>query len=224
MSPRYPLVQAVAAKLHTVHPVILLAPIAIGSWMAAPTFAMSDTNTANLPAPIQTAANAVRPLLSGGKASDTDSTSNSSAGASTIRPVVIPSPSVVIPGGGPSGGMSSGGAGGGNLGGGMSHFGAGSAISPRPALPLPQDKLSSTGTLNLSPPAHTSPPPVPHPVAPPVARIPPITPPIIIAPTRPPVARPPVIVVPPFRVQPFPVGRPIVGRPFVGGGGFARHH
>jgi hypothetical protein len=44
MSPRYPLVQAVAAKLHTVHPVILLAPIAIGSWMAAPTFAMSDTN------------------------------------------------------------------------------------------------------------------------------------------------------------------------------------
>jgi hypothetical protein len=221
MSPRYPLVHAVAAKLHTVHPAILLAPVAIGSWMGASTFAMSDTATANLPAPIQTAANAVRPLLSGGKASDTDSTSNSGTGGSTIRPAVIPSPMVVIPGGGPSGGMSSGGAGGGNFGGGMSHFGAGNAISPRPALPLPQDKLSSTGTPNLSPPAHTSPPPVPHPVAPLVARTTPVNRPAVVVPSPPLIARPPVLLVPRFRMQPFPFGRPMVGHPFVGGG-FAR--
>jgi hypothetical protein len=214
MSPRSPVFQAFIGKLPAIHPAILLAPVAIGAYTGASAFAMGDTNTANLPAPIQTAANAVRPLLLGGRALDTDSTSNSTAGVSTIRPAVIPSPTVVIPGAGPSGG-------GGQFGGGMSGFGSGGVI-PGAALPLPHDKLPSGGASNL-PPTHAMPHPVPHPIGPPVVRIAPVTPPVVVVPPRPPMAHPPVIVAPPLRMQPFPLGRPMVARPFVGGGGFVRH-
>lgn len=216
MSPRSSVLQAVIGKLTTPHPVMLLIPIAIGAHLAAPTFAMGDTNPANLPAPIRNATNAVRPFLLGGKALDTDSTLNSAAGASTMRPAVIASPTVGIPGGAGSGG-------GVMFGSGMPS-GSGGPISPRPAPPAPHDKFPSGGAPNLLPPARVTPPPVPHPIAPPVARIAPVTPPVIVVPPRPPIAHPPVIVVPPLRMQPFPLGRPVVAPPFMRGSGMGRRH
>ena len=74
MSPRSSLVQIFTSKLHTKHPLISLTPLAIAAWMEAPTFAMGDTNTEDLPAPIQMAADTVRSALLGAKAPAADAT------------------------------------------------------------------------------------------------------------------------------------------------------
>jgi len=68
MPSRSSVFQAVMAKLPTPHPVMLLVPIAIGAHMAAPSFAMGDTNTGNIPAPIEKVVDAVRSALPGAKA------------------------------------------------------------------------------------------------------------------------------------------------------------
>src|SRR5712671_4964541 len=157
MPSRSSVFHAVMAKLPTPHPVMLLAPIAIGAHMAAPSFAMGDTNTANVPPPIQTAVDAVRSALPGAKSPVVDASSNSGIGVSRLGTATIPSQTVVIPSGGlGSSGMSD--AAGGNFGGTISGSSSGGRIPARPAPLAPQ--------ANLSPPPRptsTSPAPV-HPL------------------------------------------------------------
>jgi len=185
--------------------------------MAAPSFAMGDTNTGNIPAPIEKVVDAVRSALPGAKAPAADATTNSGGGVAAIGAAPTPPSTIVMP----STGLGGGSAAGGNFGVGM--FGSG-GIPARPAPLAPQTNLSPPPrpTFTSPVPVHPLPPPIPRPVAPPVVRIPPVIPPPVVVVPRPPIMHPPVIVVPPFRTQPFPFGRPMVSRPFVGGGGFAR--
>lgn len=206
-------------KLPTPHPAILLTPIAIGAYMAAPAFAIGDTKTANVPAPILRAADAVRSELPEAKApvaAPLNPVGNAPvivAAPTAPSTVIMPIP---VPGGG--------GAVGSNFGGGTP--GSGGRIATRPAPAAPQANLSPPRqpTSTLPRPARPLPPPIPHPAVPPAARIPTATPPIVLQQQRAPVMYPHVTNTPFYRMQVPSFGRPLAARSFVGGGGFVRHH
>jgi hypothetical protein len=211
--------QSLTAKLHTIHPALVLAPLAIATWVAVPALVIGESSTPAAAAQTQTDA-ARRGTTTG------DAPASGTPPASTVYSVApVQSPPAAVLGRGFTGAaVANGNAGSNFAGGGTSTSASGSANSEKhPEPPQRHANLADgPGKIPGSPPAHTVPRAVPQPPVPSAAKVPtplPVAPP----PAPPPSAHSFGFFMPPFIHQsPLAFGRPAIGHR-MGGGGFARH-
>jgi hypothetical protein len=110
MSKRFSPFQAIAAKLHTIHPVVTLAPLAIGAWMIAPTLAISDAGKPDVAAMMKGAWDAARGTAPSAKPApgDTGTTAGAATTVVTVAPTPAPPTAVVIAPGSSGGSVATG--------------------------------------------------------------------------------------------------------------------
>jgi hypothetical protein len=238
MSPNSSLLQTASKQIHRVHPMVLMAPVAIAAWMAAPIFAGAEPAKSEAAASMQAGADGVNATRGGMQISTIG------AGAARAIPAMAgPPPAIVMTNGAghPASGRAVGGnfgdSGGGGAAAGGGAGGRGNSAHPSTGQSQTPAQVQSHMQANLPQPAPAPglPPPVhiasPRPAAAPVT-VSPAAPVAVASPVAPHVVAPVVAVPPPFVRQPvilvnrFAMQRfvyPMAGRPFVGGGGGGRH-